>query len=158
MITLKDIRLSKRMTQSEAALATGVSLRSYKTYETDKSKQSSNKYSDMMRRLETHVPIDEKNGILTREEIARAVQRVLREYEGEVRYCLLFGSYARERARRDSDVNLLVSTSATGLRLRDMEMRLRDALRKRVSLRERRELVSDSALLDAVLMHGVRIY
>ena len=159
MITLKDIRISKRMTQTEAALVTGVSLRTYKTYEGDKSKHSSFKYADMMRRLESHIPIDERHGILAREEIQRGVRRVLSEYEGEVKYCILFGSYARGRARCDSDVNLLVSTSATGLRLRDMEMRLRDEMRKRVTLLERRSLLSgDASLLDEVLMHGVRIY
>ena len=158
MSKLKDIRISKRMTQDEAALALGVSVRSYKSYENDKEKWSTLKYKYMAERLESHVSIDEKHGILTVEEIKRACKRVFAEYGSEVSYAILYGSYAKSKARRDSDVNLLISTRVTGLRLADMRARLEDVLRKRVSILERKKITPDGTLLDELLMHGVRVY
>ena len=158
MSALKDTRLSKRMTQEEAALALGVSLRSYKSYENEKEKEKTDKYKYLLSRLENHISIDEKHGVLTLEEIKRGVRRILGEYEGEVSYAILFGSYAKGKANRESNVNLLISTRVTGLRLSDMRLRLEDVLRKRVSILERRSLVLNEPYLDEVLMHGVRVY
>ena len=136
----------------------GVSLRSYKSYENEKEKEKTDKYKYLLMRLESHVAIDERHGILTTEEIRRGVRRILAEYEDEVSYAILFGSYAKEKARRDSDVNILISTRVTGLRLADMKARLEDVLRKRVSLLERKALLSPDSPLDEILMHGVRVY
>lgn len=155
---LKTVRLSKRMTQEEAALALGVSLRSYKSYENEKDKQKTDKYKYLLSRLESHTSIDEKHGILTVEEIGKGVRRVLKEYEDEVRYAVLFGSYAKSKARRDSDVNLLISTGVSGLRLLDMRARLEDSLHKRVSILERKALSSTDARFDEILMYGKRVY
>ena len=146
------------MTQEEAALALGVSLRSYKSYENEKEKEKTDKYKYLLSRLENHISIDEKHGVLTLEEIKRGVRRILGEYEGEVSYAILFGSYAKGKANRESNVNLLISTRVTGLRLSDMRLRLEDVLRKRVSILERRSLVLNEPYLDEVLMHGVRVY
>ncbi len=158
MSALKDTRLSKRMTQEEAALALGVSLRSYKSYENEKEKEKTDKYKYLLSRLENYVSIDEKHGVLTLDEIRRGVRRILAEYEGEVSYAVLFGSYARGKATRESNVNLLISTRVTGLRLSDMRVRLEDVLRKRVSILERKSLVLTEPYLDEILMHGVRVY
>ena len=158
MSMLKTVRLSKRMTQEEAALALGVSLRSYKSYENEKDKQKTDKYKYLLSRLESHTSIDEKHGILTVEEIGKGVRRVLKEYEDEVRYAVLFGSYAKSKARRDSDVNLLISTGVSGLRLLDMRARLEDSLHKRVSILERKALSSTDARFDEILMYGKRVY
>lgn len=146
------------MTQEEAARSLGVSLRSYKSYENEKDKQKTDKYKYLVSRLESHVSIDEKHGILTVEEIERGVRRVLKEYEGEAFFAILFGSYAKGKARRDSDVNLLISTSVSGLRLSDMRARLEDVLRKRVSILERKSLSTTDARLDEILMYGKRVY
>ena len=155
---LKDVRLSKRMTQEDAALALGVSLRSYKSYENEKEKEKTDKYKYLLMRLENHVAIDERHGVLTTEEIRRGVRRILTEYESEVSYAILYGAYALEKATRESEVKLLISTRVTGLRLADMRARLEDVLRKRVSLLERKALLSPDAPLDEILMHGVRVY
>ena len=155
---LRDIRISKRMTQSEAALALGISVRSYKSYENDVNKREKDKYKYLVSRLEAHVAIDRKHGVLTLEEIKRGCKRILSEYESEVSYAVLFGSYARGKARKDSDVNLLISTSVSGLRLSDMRARLEDVLHKRVSLLERKLLPSSPLALDQILMYGIRVY
>ncbi len=146
------------MTQEEAALALGISLRSYKSYENEKEKERTDKYKYLLSRLENYVSIDEKHGTLTLDEIKRGVRRILSEYEGEVSYAILFGSYAKGKANRESNVNLLISTRVTGLRLSDMRLRLEDVLRKRVSILERKALLSPDAPLDEILMHGIRVY
>ena len=159
MSQLKLIRASKRMTQKDAALAIGISLRSYKTYENDPKMQKMLKYTYLCERLEAHIPVDEKHGILTEEDIRRSVRKILNEYEGEVRYAVLYGAYAKDKKPHPADtVDLLVCTRVSGLRFYDMKNRLRDALRKNVLLTESRELMKNESLLDEILTTGKRIY
>ena len=51
-------------------------------------------------------------------------------------YCYLFGSYAKGKATEQSDVDLLISTKATGLRFYEIAERLRESLHKKVDLVE----------------------
>lgn len=55
--------------------------------------------------------MDEEHGLLTRDEIIKAVQNVVKKYP--VNSCYLFGSYARAQATPKSDVDLLVDTPLT---------------------------------------------
>ena len=107
MSTLKQLRLSKKLTQQEAATILGVSLRSYKEYENNEVKVGTLKYRSMVSELEKHVVLDEEHGILTLDEIKQGCKAVLDEYD--VKYCILFGSYAKGKATEKSDVDLLIS-------------------------------------------------
>ena len=146
------------MTQKDAALALGVSLRSYKTYENDPKMQKTLKYKYMTERLEAHVPVDEKHGVLSEKDIRRGVSKILDEYEGEVRYATLYGVYAGGTPQPQDAVKLVVSTRVSGLRFHDMANRLRDELRKNVVLTESRRLMEDESLLNEILSEGKRIY
>lgn len=156
MSELKDLRLSKKLTQEDASVLLGVSLRSYKTYENDLSKSNTLKYRYMFEMLEKHVTLDEEHGILTLEDIKAACKTVLDEYE--VKYCILFGSYAKGKATETSDVDLLISTDVTGLRFFGMVERLRTELHKKVDLLDLRQLNNNEALLDEILKDGIKIY
>ena len=61
---LKNIRLEKKLTQQQAADLTGISLRSYKSYENDEDKSESIKYKYILQKLSEVNPIDEEHGIL----------------------------------------------------------------------------------------------
>lgn len=156
MSELKKIRTSKRLTQDEASALLGVSLRSYKTYENDPSKSNTLKYRYMLETLEKHITIDEEHGILTLDEIKEACKKVLDGYS--VKYCILFGSYAKGKANETSDVDLLISTEVTGLRFFGIVERLRTELHKKVDLLDLRQLNNNEALLDEILMDGIKIY
>ena len=155
MDDLKTIRLSKKMTQKEAADRVGISLRSYISYENDESKASSLKYRFILRELESANTIDETHGILSIDTISETCSDVFRDYD--VKYCYLFGSYAKGKATGESDVDLLISTTTTGLRYFEMVERLREELHKKVDLLDLKQLLNNEELLDSILGEGIRI-
>ena len=73
-------------------------------------------------------------------------------------YCYLFGSYAKGKATEKSDVDLLVSTTDSGMRFYDLVETLREKLRKKVDVLNREQLTGNDALLDEILRDGVKIY
>lgn len=156
MSTLKQLRLSKKLTQQEAATILGVSLRSYKEYENNEVKVGTLKYRSMLNELEKHVVLDEEHGILTMDEIKQGCKSVLDEYD--VKYCILFGSYAKGKATEKSDVDLLVSTEIVGLKFFGIAERLRETLHKKVDLLDLRQLADNQALIDEILKDGIRVY
>ncbi|MBP3559765.1 MAG: nucleotidyltransferase domain-containing protein [Clostridia bacterium] len=156
MSTLKQLRLSKKLTQQEACDILGVSLRSYKEYENNEKKAGTFKYRSMISELEKYVVLDEEHGILTLDEIKDGCKTVLDEYD--VKYCVLFGSYAKGKATQTSDVDLLVSTDIVGLKFFGIAERLREKLHKKVDLLDLRQLADNQALIDEILKDGVRVY
>mgnify|MGYP006315140739 FL=1 len=156
MSTLKQLRLSKKLTQQEACDILGVSLRSYKEYENNEKKAGTFKYRSMISELEKYAVLDEEHGILTLDEIKDGCKAALDEYD--VKYCVLFGSYAKGKATQTSDVDLLVSTDIVGLKFFGIAERLREKLHKKVDLLDLRQLADNQALIDEILKDGVRVY
>ena len=156
MTTLKELRTRKRLTQREAARRIGVSLRSYVTYENDEKKVDTPKYRFLASELERIAPLDEEHGILSVKQITEACRDVFSDYD--VDCCWLFGSYSKGKATETSDVDLLVSTSVTGLKFYELAERLRQRLHKKVDLLEAAQLLNSQALLREVLKDGIRVY
>ena len=156
MSTLKALRISKKLTQQQACELLGISLRSYKEYENNESKTNSLKYRSMVAELEKLVVLDEEHGKLTLDEIKAACKAVLDDYT--VKYCILFGSYAKGTPTEQSDVDLLISTTATGLRFIGIGERLRERLSKRIDLLDLRQLHDNLPLVNELLKDGIRIY
>ena len=156
MSDLKELRKSKHLTQQEAAFRIGVSLRSYISYENDKTKEGSPKYRFLLQELEKINPIDEEHGVLERDELINICSEILSEYD--VDYCYLFGSYAKGKASGSSDVDLLISAKVTGLKYYELVERLREALHKKVDMLDTKQLLKNEALLNEVLKEGIRIY
>lgn len=156
MSFLKEIRIKKGLTQQEASAILGVSLRSYKDYENNDSKKDTIKYRAMVSELEKYVSLDEEHGILTLDDIKASCKAVFDEYD--IRYCILFGSYAKGTAGEKSDVDLLISTDVVGLRFFGIAERLREALCKKVDLLDARQLNDNPSLIEEILKDGIRIY
>ena len=76
----------------------------------------------------------------------------------DVEYCYLFGSYARGTATELSDVDLIVSTSITGLKFYGLVERLRVNLNKKVDVLDINQLVNNKDLLNEILKDGIKIY
>ena len=84
------------------------------------------------------------------------VEDTLSHYD--VDYCYLFGSYAKGKAKEDSDVDLLVATDITGMDFFGLAEDLRENLHKKVDLLNLDQLGKNRELLNEILKDGVRIY
>ena len=156
MTALKEMRISKQITQQEAARRLGISLRSYIMYENDAAKENTIKYRFLLQELQKINAVDEEHGILTTEQIRMCCKEILDAYQ--VEYCYLFGSYAKGKETEQSDVDLLISTKETGLRFYEIAERLRESLHKKVDLLDVKQLVNNETLIDEMLKEGIKIY
>ena len=156
MSELKDIRLSRHLTQQEVAKTIGISLRSYVSYENDPEKVSTPKYRFLLQEVSQMNLLDEEHGTLSVDEIRTVCSDIFQKYP--VEFCYLFGSYAKGQEKESSDVDLLISTTLTGLKFFELTERLREALRKKVDLLNLEQLVNNETLIKEVLKDGIRIY
>lgn len=153
---LRELRKQKKLTQVECAKYLNIPLRTYQNYETDSSKEHTMKYEYMMQKLGEYGYIDEDTGILTLKQISELCAPIFQDYG--VEYCYLFGSYAKNQAREDSDVDLLVSSSVSGLRFYGLIEALREALNKRVDVLGLEQLRDNVDLINEILKDGIKIY
>ena len=156
MKDLKSIRLDKKMTQQQAAGIVGISLRSYKSYENDLDKRGNLKYNYIYEKLSRINPIDEEHGIVDLEYISRKCSEIFDKYK--INFCYLFGSYAKGKAKDDSDVDLLISTEIKGLKFFGLVEELRNSLQKKVDVIEVAGLKDNVELLEEILKDGIKIY
>ena len=156
MNNLKKVRIEKDLTQKEVAKKLGVSLRSYISYENEADKVDTIKYKYLLHELEKINVIDEDKGILSLKQIIDKCRQVFEEYN--VQYCYLFGSYAKDKAKESSDVDLLVSTKEKGLKFFGLTEQLRETLHKRVDVLDLKQVVNNEKLLHEILKDGIKIY
>lgn len=156
MVGLKELRIEKKMTQQEVADLVGISLRSYKSYENDEEKQNTIKYNYIVEQLSKINQIDEETGILEIEDIVRKCTKVFERYE--VRFCYLFGSYAKGKATQTSDVDLLISTNVKGLKFYGLVEEIRTALHKKVDVLDMNQLKENIELTEEIFKDGIKIY
>lgn len=98
-----------------------------------------------------------KEKTLDIEEIKKKVSAVLKDYP--VKSCILFGSYARGEATKNSDIDLVVDRGdLKGLAFFGMAASLQEALGKEVDVLTVYQVSQDQKLLSNVLKDGVRIY
>ena len=153
---LKEIRISKQLTQTEAANILSVSVRSYKDYENVIEKANTPKYHYLCEKLAKYNMVDEEHGLLTLENIKKIVRKIFDKYE--VNFCYLFGSYAKGNATPKSDVDLIVDTSVTGLDFFGLVEELRNELHKKVDLLKINQLENNQDLIREIMKYGVKIY
>lgn len=156
MKNLKELRKEKKLTQQQVALLVGISLRSYKTYENDGSKIGTIKYNYIIDKLSEINLIDEDHGILEIDDIVSKCEAVFNNYD--VKFCYLFGSYAKGSPKPDSDVDLLISTNLKGLKYYGLVEEVRAALNKRVDILNLDQLKDNLELTSEILSDGIKIY
>lgn len=104
--------------------------------------------------------------VYTQEEIRNAIVPVAEKFH--LRAVYLFGSYSRGTATEDSDIDLIIDTTGTGIRsllqLAEVYCALEDALQKKVdiitisSLEQRFSMPSEQYFRDNVLNERVKLY
>ena len=110
----------------------------------------------MQQKLEKYNYIDEENGILTLQKIIEITKSILKDYN--VEYCYLFGSYAKNKAKESSDIDLLIKTSISGLKYYEMTEKLREELKKKVDVLKFNQVTNNPDLLNEILKDGIKIY
>ncbi len=153
---LKTVRISKKITQAQAAEVLGVSLRSYASYENEATKIDTIKYEYMINKLNELYLIDEENGLLTIEEIETCCKTIFNKYN--VEFCYLFGSYTKGLATEKSDIDLLISCDIKGLQYYALIEELREGLKKSLDILEVKQLEDNMELIYDILKDGVKIY
>lgn len=155
-MTLKELRISKKLTQIDVAKIMRMSIRSYKQYENEESKKDTIKYKYIFNELSNIGYIDEEHGLLDIESIKTTVTKILENKD--VSFCYLFGSYARGEASDKSDVDLLISTPITGMDFYGLAEELREGLLKKVDLLNLDQLNNNPQLIREILKDGIKIY
>ena len=158
-MTLLEVRKEYKLSQLQASNILGVPERTYRRYEDD------NNYGDPLKRkmfiniLNEQCEITEDKGILSIEDIKNKLTSLFdNEYKDEIDFCYLFGSYAKGTPKENSDVDLYVSSSLTGLRFVGLIEKIRQTLHKRVDLIRSSELNNNIELVNEIMKGGIKIY
>lgn len=152
---LRELRKSNNLTQAEAALLIGVPYRTYIRYEEDENYKKSYKYKAFFEDLNNKLKIDEEHGVYTVERIKEILSPILDKHN--IKYCYLFGSYAKEQAKPTSDIDLLVDTDITGLAFLKLIEEMRTSLSKKVDLLRLKDLEPGNPIVLDILKEGVRL-
>ena len=154
---LKETRTNYNLSQLDASLILGVPVRTYRRYESDNNYGDSFKRQMFIESLNKKCEITEDKGILTIEQIKQIVTRLFDDkYKDKIDFCYLFGSYAKGNANDQSDIDLYIFSSLTGIDFVGCIEDLRQALHKKVDLIRSSELNID--LMNEILKVGIRIY
>ena len=152
---IKELRLSKGLTQEKASKIVGLSLRTYQNYESGSSFRDTFKINNIIRILNEYEPYTKETGIYSIDKIIAITNPIFEKYG--ISYAYLFGSYAKGIANEKSDIDLMVSAQAKGLQFVGLQDDLIHALNKDVDL-IRIDSIKDSDFLNEVLLTGVKIY
>ena len=155
-MTLRELRVSKKITQEQAAKLINVSRKTYIGYENNEAKLSEFKKAAVYSALNSFGFIDETHGVLSIEDIKHICGEVFKQYD--VKYAYLFGSYAKSKARPTSDVDLLVEGNIDGLKYFEFLELLREGLKKNIDVLDKSQLLKNEVLLNDILKDGIKIY
>lgn len=93
------------------------------------------------------------------------VKRALEKYRGKIESVILFGSVAREEAKEDSDIDLLIVTKKEDFRLRralaglafDILLETKESISLKVLSKDDFEKHKDFSFLRNVISEGVQL-
>lgn len=75
-----------------------------------------------------------------------------------MKYCYLFGSYAKGKTTEKSDIDLLVSMPIDGMKFFELVELLREKLKKRIDLLDVSQLDKNLLHTQEFLEDGIKIY
>lgn len=149
---LKKLRLSCGLTQAQGAKLVGIPFRTYCRYEADEAYRGSFKYTQMVKILEDYL----RDKILSLDAIRTAVSSSCSNYP--VNACYLFGSYAKGKATKDSDVDLMLVSTVEGIQYYELLGLLEEKLGKKVDLIRLETAIQNIKLMNEILKDGVKVY
>ena len=154
-MNLIDIRKENSLTQKDAAMLIGIPYRTYIRYEENESYKDSYKYKKILEDLLNATRIDENKGVLTIDKIKSLLVPILTKHN--ISRCYLFGSYARNEAKENSDIDLLIDTDITGLAFFELAEEIRETLHKKIDLLRLKDLAENNPIAVTILKEGIKI-
>ena len=149
---LKELRKQLGLTQPEAAKLLNVPFRTYCRYEDQHQYEGTFKYNQMMSVLNENAA----SMILKIETIKEVVSNICSKYK--VNACYLFGSYAKGKARSDSDIDLMIVSELEGIEYYQLLGDLENRLKKKIDLIRLETAIQNVKLMNEILKEGVKIY
>lgn len=150
MNELKELRNKLGITQVEAASYIGVSRRTYQTYE------EKEQINEMYKKI--HEALREMNTTYLNAKIIKdRCAQVFIKYP-EVKCAYLYGSFARNQANKDSDVDILVVTSDMGMRFFGLASDLEEVLEKKVDLQSYEQVIGNEKFMERFLVESIKIW
>ena len=149
---LKELRKQLGLTQPEAANLLNIPFRTYCRYEDQPQYEGTFKYNQMM------FVLNEKAAsiVLKIETIKEVVSNICSKYK--VNACYLFGSYAKGKARSDSDIDLMIVSELEGIEYYQLLGDLENQLKKKIDLIRLETAIQNVKLMNEILKEGVKIY
>ena len=154
-MTLKDLRKKKKLSQKAASELIGIPYRTYCRYEEEPNYIGSYKYKKIYQDLFDATKVDEEHGILSLNDIKDSLMPILSN--NNIKYCYLFGSYARREAKETSDVDLLVDTDINGIDFFMLTEKIRVTLGKKIDLLRLSDIQERNPIALEILKEGIRI-
>ncbi|MCR4880003.1 MAG: nucleotidyltransferase domain-containing protein [Bacilli bacterium] len=155
MNELKQIRKNIGLTQIEAANMIGVSRRTYQKYE--ENNIFNDAYDEILKALKEIDTFRTEDFILNPKIIKKRCEGVFVNYP-EVKCAYLYGSYAREEATVESDVDILVVVDTMGMKFFGLAADLKNVLGKDVDLQTFEQVIGDEKFMRRFLMESIKIY
>lgn len=90
------------------------------------------------------------------DEIKEKIESIFVKYG--VREAVLFGSYVKGKARKNSDVDIIVDSGLRGLEFFGLLEDVVNSLNKEVDLLEVSQVIEDSIIMEEIKKSGVKIY
>ena len=149
---LKELRKQLGLTQPEAANLLSIPFRTYCRYEDQPQYEGTFKYNQMMSVLNEKAT----SMILKIDTIKEVVSNICSKYK--VNACYLFGSYAKGKARSDSDIDLMIVSELEGIEYYQLLGDLENRLKKKIDLIRLETAIQNVKLMNEILKEGVKIY
>ena len=149
---LKELRKHLELTQPEAASILNIPLRTYCRYEDEEQYRGTFKYNQMVSLLDEYA----NKAILSIELIKNIVSKICQKYDVSTVY--LFGSYAKNKANSDSDIDLMIVSKIEGIEYYQLLNELETQLKKKVDLLRVETAVQNVKLMNEILKDGIKIY
>ena len=151
---LRKKRKELGLTQEQVARLTGVSRRTYQTYE--ENDIPNKRYEELIALVKELENGD--NVVLSLKAIKTLATNIFVNYP-EIHAAYLFGSYARGEATGKSDVDILVVSDPMGMKFYGIGAELKDAFHKEVDLLTHRQLIgNDEYFVRKFLKDAIKIY
>lgn len=149
---LKETRKQLGLTQPEAAAILNIPLRTYCRYENEERYKGTFKYNQMLTILNNYA----SKAVLSLDLIKNAVSGVCEKYDVSAVY--LFGSYAKNKARGDSDIDLMIVSGIEGIEYYQLLNELETKLKKKIDLLRLETAIQNVKLMNEILKDGIKIY
>ena len=149
---LKETRKQLGLTQPEAAAILNIPFRTYCRYEDEEQYKGTFKYNQMLTILNDYA----SKAVLSLDLIKNAVSSVCQKYDVSAVY--LFGSYAKSKARSDSDIDLMIVSGIEGIEYYQLLNELETKLKKKIDLLRLETVIQNVKLMNEILKDGIKIY